>query len=369
MTPGLALLVLLQSAGPATTTATTVEVLPNRLAAVVLPTVRPADADAEPSDARLVAFSDELLDAAEEMFEWRRIRVTSKAELDKALEAMELEGPCADAACSAAVARRVRATHAVRGELLGTPGGPCVARVELYDRLVNDTTRRLERKIEPCSDDNLLGAAADLGRQIADGPRAPVEVTLELTRLDVPTLDVPDIADVSPYVTSTVAKDRKAFDLDRALEVYTAKHMVVFEDDARPNTYFIARDRRLLTECDARRAASAELPENIREFCDGNDWEWAWLGVPIGGLLSWVSLGSFQEGEFLGVLTFATGTVTALTSAALAILLNENAKDPEDAEYYSDRAAIEEIVERNNRELRRTLELTDAEVGVAGLGL
>ena len=113
--------------------------------------------------------------------------------------------------------------------------------------------------------------------------------------------------------------------------------------------------------------ASAPMFAEIREHCCGNDWEWAGLGAPAGGLVALGSYSGFQDGDLMGVVGFTIGMGTAITSAVLAVLLNQDARQPNEHVYFSSWRELEAIVEKANRDLRKSLELTEAEVELAGL--
>lgn len=312
------------------------------------------------------AFSDELLDAAAAVFAWRRFELVPDEEL---LGALAREAECQDSSCYGRLALELGANHWVASALIRAGEDLCLTRVVLFDVLREQTIRQLERDLRPCSANNLLVAAAELGQQIADGEQAPAAITLRLTPLPVAHLDIPDVSEIARHAVDTSTRARTSgLSLERALELYRDQHMFIFEsDDGRD--YYVVRNGKLLTECDARRAATAPLPDELRDYCDGNDWEWAWLGLPAGGLLMLGSSSGLQEGDTVSVFGFGLGLITAGVTTALALLLNEDAKSAEDARYLSGREAMERLVENANAQLRRTLDLSEAEVVVAGMRL
>lgn len=207
---------------------------------------------------------------------------------------------------------------------------------------------------------------------LAAGGGEPGAVTLELTPLQVEPINLPDLPPIDGVETLTATRARHHLPLERALEIYRDKHMIVFEDDARsmeaPGTtrpFYVARGKRLIHECDVRRAASAPLSPTLLEFCEGNNWEWAWSAFPLGVLFA--GLGAEELATEGVTLTFAFGTAVALSSAMIAILFNRDAVDVEDGRFASTREDIEAIVARSNAGLRKVLDLTEAEVRVAGL--
>lgn len=317
---------------------------------------------------RVRAFGAQLATAAGKVFAWRRWTIVPDTELADAIEATTVDGPCQDDLCYARIGHRVGATHAMIASLIAPREGTCRARVAYYDLASAALLEHVDRVIAPCSDDNLLAVSSQIGQTLADGPRAPVRVTLNLTSRTIPVLDIPDVEEVPRYIVETSTRTDRVFELERALEIYEQQHMFVFDSDD-GDTYYIARGGRLLSECDARRVASAPRPDAMTEFCDGNDWEWAWLGVPFGGLVMLGSSSSFDDGGFVGVVGMGIGGIVAIASAAVAIALNVDAKDPRDGEYYSVRAEVEAIVKSANEKLREQLDLTEAEVLVAGMRL
>ncbi|MEQ9501964.1 MAG: hypothetical protein RIT81_34140 [Deltaproteobacteria bacterium] len=320
------------------------------------------------SEARRRAFGAELGVAASEVLDWRRWFVIPDADLAEAIAEGTINGECQDDLCFAEIGVRAGATHALISSLVAPRPNTCRVNVTLYDLLGAEVISEVERAVAPCSDDNLLSTASDIGRTIVDGPRAPVRVTLNLTPRTLPTVDIPDVPDVPRYIVDTSSRTDRVFELERALQIYEEQHMYVFDSDD-GETFYIARGGRLLSECDARRVASAPRTPEITEFCDGNDWEWAWLGVPFGGVVMLGSYGNFLDGGFVGVIGMGIGGILTVTSAALAIALNVDKKDPRDGTYYSSRKQIEAIVKDSNAGLRKQLDLTEAEVLVGGMRL
>lgn len=315
----------------------------------------------------LGAFSSAFTDAAIEVFTWRHFFVVAGNDAEDAIERIAKGGTCRTVLCTRDVAYGIGATHALFSRMTKQKDGTCAVFVSLYDLLRGKEDVREKRDIKPCTADNVLSTALELGRRVAEGPRAPVAVTLDLTKRQIRPIDVPDIEDISIYgvTTSTVPRKRRGFVLERALDIYKEKYMFTFEDESHPGGLYVARNNRLISECEVRRAASAPLPREIREFCDGNDWELAWFGVPAGVLISALSAGASDSGG--GVLGFILGIAISGTSAALALVLDVDRVDLEEGLHYSDRDALESIVAKSNQTLREVLDLTPAEVKVAGM--
>jgi hypothetical protein len=320
------------------------------------------------SDQRRRAFGGELSDAAAEVFSWRRWRIIPEKALAVAIEELTEAGECQDDLCFARIGVEIGATHALISSIVSPRNLGCRATVALYDLRKAELITELDRSISPCTDDNLLSVAAEIGREIAEGPRAPVQVTLNLTPRIIPNLDIPDVPNVSRYLTDTATRAGRVFELERALEIYEEKHMYVFDSDD-GETYYIARDGRILSECDVRKVASVARPKEIEEFCYGNNYEFWWIGAVIGGLGVFVSYSDFLDGGFLGTIGMGISGAGAIASATMALVLNVDKSDPRDGRYYSSRAEIEAIVQNANRQLREELDLREAEVVVAGMRL
>lgn len=347
---------------------------------VVYPTtaLEPAHPEAQPiPKERLTSFDGELRDAIGSVYQWRRWEVVPRATLAEALEAYGDE--CRGVACRGRLAMSLGASawiestlqearpiggEANEGNRSAKRGATCVVTITRWNLPANTVAGSEYQEVTPCTADNLLAAAMTLGQKVAHGPQAPVRVTLNLTPLEVPHLDVPDIANLRKIQTASAARTRTTFELDRALEIYKSQHLFTFRADG---DVWVGRGGQILTECDLRLAASAPLPDALREVCFGNDWEWAWLGAPAGGLLALGSLSGFQDGDMLGVVGFTLGMGTALTSALLAVLFNRDAQPPDRHVYLSSWRELEGIVKEANARLRKSLELTEAEVELAGL--
>ncbi|MBK6686681.1 MAG: hypothetical protein IPG45_19595 [Deltaproteobacteria bacterium] len=321
---------------------------------------------------RIVAFAQELADAAIATYQWRRWEVAPGVAVARALA--EQGEDCNRPRCRGQVAYGLGASEWIESTLeeLADPdparnlkrGGRCRVVGRRYQLPANRVIAELSRDVEPCTSDNLLAAAIDLGQDLAEGPRAPVRVSLNLTPLEVPSLDIPDIVSLRRIKTATAARTRSGFEIDRALQIYKAQHVFTFRAEGQR---WVARNGQLLTECDLRLVASEPMADEIREHCFGNDWEWAWLGAPAGGLVALGSYSGFQDGDLMGVVGFTIGMGTAITSAVLAVLMNQDARQPNEHVYFSSWRELEAIVEKANRDLRQSLELTEAEVELAGL--
>ncbi len=342
---------------------------PSVLKVLIAPAI---SGDSNPRDPQLdektlAGFSGAFTDAAMDTFLWRNFFVVANEEAVQQISEHAKDGTCRGVTCLRNVASNIGATHALFSSLTKLKDRSCIAFVSLYDLLKNKELVRERRDIRPCTADNVLSAALDLGKKVSDGPRAPVAVTLNVTPKEIRSLDIPDIEDLIVYDTTEATGPRKSrvFTLERALEIYKERHMFVFEDNDRPDGVFLARNGRLINECDARRAASAALPREVREYCDGNDWEFAWLAFPVGLGITFYSFDKIDDSG--GVLAFLLGASMTATSAALAILLNVDATDADDGEHFSDRDALEAIVAKSNLTLREVLDLTEAEVKVAGM--
>jgi hypothetical protein len=67
------------------------------------------------------------------------------------------------------------------------------------------------------------------------------------------------------------------------------------------------------------------------------------------------------------VFAFVFGIAVAVTSAAIAVIFNRDAVDVEDGTHLASREEIERLVEKSNERFREALDLTNADVVVAGM--
>ncbi|MCK6544297.1 hypothetical protein L6R52_00355 [Myxococcota bacterium] len=347
----------------------TVAPRPRGLGVLILPTISGELVPREPvlDVPTLRAFSGALGDAAASVFAWRRFELFDGAVAQSALAAADGAAECRSEECARRVALGLGATHVLFSRLTKQKDGACAAVVTLIDLLRPERGRTMTADVKPCTADNVLVRATDLGRDVADGPRAPVRVTLDLTPRELPAIDVPEIPDLELHATTTSTRARRGgLALGRALEIYAAKHMFVFDDEERPTAFHVVRDRRILNECEVRRAASAPLTPRLLEQCEGNSWEWAWSAVPVGLLLAGVGAGRLDDG---GTLTLVAGAGVAITAAIFAIAFDLDPIDETQGVHPSPRAELEAIVAKSNRDLREVLDLTEADVLVAGMRL
>lgn len=314
----------------------------------------------------LAAFSRALEETASQTFTYRRFLVVAGVEAEAAVKENVIEHPCMTSECARTVAEQIGASHVVYSRLTRKAEGACLAIVSLEVIDKRGSPIRKHRDIPHCSASALLSAAAELGQAIAEGEREPLRITLPLTSLPVPSIDVADVPfpTAHPTRTGTTTRIRHGFTLERALEVYAEKHMFVFEEPAHPDSFFVARNGRIINECDVRRAASAPISNELRERCEGNDWEWAWAVLPVGLLISGLTAHQITDG---GALRFLFGVSLSAVSASLALILNKDAVPVESGHPASNRPELESIVARSNEDLRQVLDLTEEEVEVAGM--
>jgi hypothetical protein len=140
--------------------------------------------------------------------------------------------------------------------------------------------------------------------------------------------------------------------------------MFVFDDDQRAGAYYVVRDGKIINDCEVRRAASAPISADTLEFCEGNNWEWALAGIPVGALIGAVGAHDLDHG---GLAPFVSGVAITVLSAVIALALNKDAVDVQDGTHFSKRAEIEELVTKSNDRFREALDLTPADVEVSGM--
>jgi hypothetical protein len=318
---------------------------------------------------RLTLFTQELHTFARERFLDRGWLVAPAEDVRRAIGARGGRASCLDARCYADVSRKVGATHWLAARLVEGNDQRCAASVVLESLSDGRRLARIERSLRPCTADNLLVTAREIGLEIGAGPKVPVHVTLDLTDLEVGTApDLPDIPDVEVLATATATRARGKLGLDRALAIYERRHLILFDHDTGEDVLtLVAQNGALVGECAIRTSAKLPIDRELEKFCEGNNWEWAWLGVPVGGIVAAGSVRGLQEGTAPGVLGFVFGAIAAAVSATLALILNADAADPEDGEYWSHPIELEAMVAEANARLRSRLELSAAEVEAAGM--
>ena len=68
------------------------------------------------------------------------------------------------------------------------------------------------------------------GRRIGDGPILDRAVSLALTPIDLPSIEIRDIDDIGPVRASTRAVARTGLSIERALELYRQQSLQLIED-------------------------------------------------------------------------------------------------------------------------------------------
>ena len=297
---------------------------------------------------------------------------------------------CANTECYDRATARVGATRWLAAAATGSTER-CVARVVLH-ALDTAGSVTAKRALAPCSADALLTTAVELGRRIAEGPVWQPRPTWSATDNVLADITVFDVPNVVPYGVATATAARPV-PLDDALAIYRDAHVFIIDDPNERGRAYLVRGDRLVSECELRTLAQippelyrphpcddppceqgeavvvtiAPPPPRVARFCEDNDWEWAWLGTPIGGLGMIGAFRPLQEGKIEGIAFFSLGLITAVTAAALAIGLDSDAPDPRSGRHASSRANLEALVTEHNRGLRIALGLSVADVHGAGL--
>ncbi len=276
---------------------------------------------------------------------------------------------CQDAGCYDVVTRGLSASHWLSVRLMEVRGAGCGAVATLFDLPQNKQSKREEDIVSNCSEAALEELGRDLGALIAFGPKAPLPANLGLTPTPVPNVDIPDISDVLPYGTRTASRSKSQADLGRSLRAYQKKHLLVFDDKEDPSRFYVAQGSRLLNECELRILANTLISPKQWEHCRGNSWEWAWLGVPAGAVIALGSARAMLDRETAAVFGFSFGTLTAVVTAGLALLLNRNAYPASSGQHVSPKWVLKSLAQRTNEKLRRELDLSNAEVYLSGMRL
>lgn len=341
--------------------------------------VEAAASVAPPSEDMRRAFARYFRRAARGGLALRNLSVVSAPEAQTAFTLAGSGSLCEAPPCLTRAARVAGVRYWLAASLRRDREG-CTGQAVLFDVEQTRPAQRAQDRASPCDAEQTLALGARLGAAVAAGRTFAPRADLDLTPRAPPHLHVPDLPDLSATrVATRSAADRKVA-YGQALDVYAAQHLIAFEQDDR---LYLSQGGRLLTECEAWRQAwrahhdaldpplarEAPLPEDLTNHCYGNHWEWAWLGVPTGAVIAWGSWGDLSRGELGGVAGFTLGLVAAAVGAGLALSLDEDGVEPEDARYYGSHTEVMRLVRRANAALRRKLQLSDADVLMAGMRL
>jgi hypothetical protein len=324
------------------------------LPAITLEQVKGAEAL---DGASVDGFAESLREAAEELFLWRRWRVVDLETTRKLPAELGFGDRCTSGPCVSALVQKTDATHWLSAVILRAKGA-CRVRATLYNQQERRPIKVLEEDVRPCVAQNILEKGEDLGRRIAEGPRVEPQVSLRLTPLGVPSIDLPDLPDLPDRPTTTATS---SYPIERALEVYREQAMRLVIDDQ--DQSYVVRGRWLLTDCEVLRVASRPIPPEVQSRCDGNLWELGWLLLPVGALGMIPGAANVAEGDSVVPLLLAVSV--AVTGPVLALLLDEDALDPLEGEHALTNRELELIVGEANQELRRSLGLSEADLWIA----
>lgn len=235
-------------------------------------------------------------------------------------------------------------------------------RVEVFLMFEGDDEPQgsFRRSLTPCSLDGLVAAASVIPAALLEGPRQPWPVTVPLSATRVPDLHVRGLPDVPAVgvATSTVPQA-----LEPSLAQYRQRAVLAFEDER--GVLRFVRNGELLGECGLRRAVAAPISASTHSFCHGNDWVWAFLGVPVGGFVAWISYPDFEQGNLHGFVGFTAGVLGAVTSATLAAALMKFGTDPGEGRYLASSLELRALARGGNTRLRAELGLSEAEAKLA----
>lgn len=316
----------------------------------------------------LAAFSRILAAESNALFRERRWTLPKPGAVQLALDAFPpaLTRPARDASVerSAGPAHRAAATKLGLSRWISPrierDLESCSVAVFLMAAERDRPERSFRRRLAPCSLDGLVAAAHAAPGALLEGPRHPWPVATQLTQAPLPDLHVRSLPDV-PGVgvgTSTVPQP-----LGEALLQYRRRAVLVFEDE--DGVLRFARDQELLGECGLRRAVAAPISDATHTFCHGNDWVWAFLGVPVGGFLAWISYPDFEQGNLHGFVGFSAGILGAVTSATLAAAQMRFGTRPDEGRYRASELELKGLARRGNTRLRAELGLSEAEAQLA----
>lgn len=322
-------------------------VSPHRV--LVLPAITTGDLDKP----RVAAFAESFIEAAQATFEWRRWEVVLGEEA------------CRNPACADEAAARVGATYWLSSRIERASERTCSAVTVLYDARARKTSRKLEKEIVPCASDAILAAGSDLGREVAEGPQLAQRLALDLTPSEVRTIEIADLPEVESVRSSSVSLLTSPDERERALRVYRERHLVAVHEGL--DRLYVVRDGEILGDCEVYRAARYEISPAMEKQCEGNLWEWAWAGLPLGAVLILVGPDGLLQGQPETPLPIALGVLTALAGPILALTLDADPPDLEAGEHVVSEEVLLEAVAKHNTVLRRALQLTTTDVEIAGM--
>ena len=301
--------------------------------------------------------------AFQTVFEQRlalRLRQRVVVALPSAVAARALSTEACREDCAAAAARALGADAWTEARIERRAGAlGCRILTTLRGAPEGAVLREARATLERCGPDALELQAEILADRLGVGPRRAPPVDAPLSSSPVPDLRIHDLPDVKLRAVRTATTPRR-FPLDRALRVYRARAIAVVEDD-RGRTLFV-QDGRPLGECGLRQVVDAPLPPAVREHCEGNDWIWALLGVPAGGVLAAVSFPDLEGGNLHGFVGVSTGLVVASASAILGLAASRRGHAPDSGAYLTDDDALARLARAGNARLREELELSEAEI-------
>lgn len=272
---------------------------------------------------------------------------------------------------------RPEVTHVIRSRILRELGGGCRLKVS-FQRMADAKAETRTGSLKPCALDGLLLWAETSARALFTGPRIAAPVTAPFTTQFVPDLNIASLPDItlravpeaswhrsSPVrvgpvpVEPTQRSRRGQVPFGRAQRAYAASAIHVFKDHGGRTRF--AKDGVLLDECALRRATNAAIPSDVHTFCSGNDWVWALLGVPAGGLLAYASFPEFEQGNLHGVAGTTLGITAAIATGVLALSMMRFGHSAESGEYHSRPQDLKRLAAEENRRLREALGLSEAE--------
>lgn len=320
-------------------------------AVVVLPPELSASDAIEDSTQAAIerVFADRLLD---------RMSQLGFRTLAPAMAEMASVEPCEDRSCFEQLVRTLRATHWTRLSVLPSESG-CVVTGQLFGLASSEPVRRFQTALERCELDGLLvavGAAADALAQL---PSVRPRTDTALSAAPVRDLEIPNIEDIALRSVRSSTTARR-FPLERALAIYGEQHIQAARDDSGKLRFI--QNQQLLSECELRATAGAELTGAQREFCSGNAWLWALLGAPAGAALAAISIQEVDNAPVSAFAGVSVGLLGGLTAAVLGLTKHQSAHDSESGEYLSTESELLRVAAAGNAALREELGLSLDEV-------
>lgn len=330
---------------------------------LILPATTAAEAGVEALDQGwLGIFSDAFYAAASLEAERSGWEVVGPEALAQVMKKLGSGGRCPTSSCVTQALKLTQATHWISESIVRVSPKRCRTLITRYDFVRQRIEDRVGEDIVPCNSAWLERVGSALGLRAGHGDRARAEEALGLTGRQLPDLDAHPLPELPAPDAETSSATLSAIERRSALEKYRSE--AIFLAATEDHRLFVLRGGASIDDCRLLELDGRPVSPELRLSCQGNWWELAWIGVPVGGLFLVPTTSNLIEGG--SPMPFVLAALVTIISPIVALSLNEDAIPVDSGRHALPYGEILAIADEHNAALLRRLGLVAADVKSLG---